>query len=431
MTEFLKEVLKEAQKSNMSPKDRMHHLKRGYQKKRQIGQSECIYRSTPSLHLKDSNMKCIFVSSGLPQSRFHFMKKVSDQDDELESQDEDESIDGTDADGKDFWNIEGRSGLFEKGLSIHDKYKARPMPELQDLTLAQFATSYVQLSKPPSDKVIWNGNVSEMTGAILNLKDDKRLPKYIELSTKRIIFMRLRTYPAILRMHASKKKAGHEQFFAEMQMFHPWTDEEDLHPGSPTECQKMFEDVRGDIKDIRQKMFPFSKVCEDALNTLQEEGNESRPTHIFDTLDAAAAQDNLDAQEEEEEMIVGPETDFDHWIDDVDKNVKDESKYKALTLASEEQLLILARNLVPEQLMVLHEVVKYCKRTQLAYKSNYTSPQPLRLIVHGGQGVGKSRTIQTCAQHAEKILRQAGNHPNLPRVLLLGPTGMSASLIGK
>ena len=44
------------------------------------------------------------------------------------------------------------------------------------------------------------------------------------------------------------------------------------------------------------------------------------------------------------------------------------------------------------------------------------------------KGVGKSKTISTCAQWAEKLLRRAG--PYLPRVLILGPTGASAALIG-
>ena len=43
-------------------------------------------------------------------------------------------------------------------------------------------------------------------------------------------------------------------------------------------------------------------------------------------------------------------------------------------------------------------------------------------------GVGKSKTINACAQWAEKLLRRAG--PYLPRVLVLGPTGASAALIG-
>ena len=56
---------------------------------------------------------------------------------------------------------------------------------------------------------------------------------------------------------------------------------------------------------------------------------------------------------------------------------------------------------------------------------------PVRLIVHGGAGTGKSAVIRIAAIHAEKILRQSGSHPNKPRVLILGPTGKAASLIGK
>ena len=46
-------------------------------------------------------------------------------------------------------------------------------------------------------------------------------------------------------------------------------------------------------------------------------------------------------------------------------------------------------------------------------------------------GVGKSKTINVCAQYAEKFLRKTGDHPNRPSVLLLAPTGMAACLIGK
>ena len=53
------------------------------------------------------------------------------------------------------------------------------------------------------------------------------------------------------------------------------------------------------------------------------------------------------------------------------------------------------------------------------------------MIVHGGAGNGKSAVIKVAAIHAEKILRQSGSHPNKPRVLILGPTGKAASLIGK
>ena len=44
-------------------------------------------------------------------------------------------------------------------------------------------------------------------------------------------------------------------------------------------------------------------------------------------------------------------------------------------------------------------------------------------------GVGKSKTIKVCSQWAERIVRREDSKTDLPRVLLLCPTGMAASVI--
>ena len=46
-------------------------------------------------------------------------------------------------------------------------------------------------------------------------------------------------------------------------------------------------------------------------------------------------------------------------------------------------------------------------------------------------GTGKSQTIRVCSQWAEQILGWAGDKSGKPRVLLVCPTGMAASVIGK
>ena len=54
--------------------------------------------------------------------------------------------------------------------------------------------------------------------------------------------MRLRLQPAILRIHASKKKVGYEQYYADMQLFLPWTDENlDLHLNDENNCIRKFD----------------------------------------------------------------------------------------------------------------------------------------------------------------------------------------------
>ena len=91
----------------------------------------------------------------------------------------------------------------------------------------------------------------------------------------------------------------------------------------------------------------------------------------------------------------------------------------------------MTQRLGEEQQLVLDEILNYCKQVARARKDLNKLPPPFRGIVHGGAGNGKSAVIKIAAIHAEKILRQPGSHPNKPRVLLLGPTGKAASLIGK
>ena len=58
----------------------------------------------------------------------------------------------------------------------------------------------------------------------------------------------------------------------------------------------------------------------------------------------------------------------------------------------------------------------------------------LTYIIHfiiGGGGVGKTFLTSIMSQFVEKILRNVGDHPFQPKVLLVAPTGIAASLIGK
>ena len=70
-------VLKEAAKQNFNNmKDKMQCLAQTFLTHRQIGQCEAIYRILPSLHLSQSNVKCVFVHTGFPWNRHTFLKKV-------------------------------------------------------------------------------------------------------------------------------------------------------------------------------------------------------------------------------------------------------------------------------------------------------------------------------------------------------------------
>ena len=44
--------------------------------------------------------------------------------------------------------------------------------------------------------------------------------------------------------------------------------------------------------------------------------------------------------------------------------------------------------------------------------------------------VGKSFLIRLISQYVNKALRKVGDDPNRPKVIILAPTGIAASLIG-
>ena len=52
------------------------------------------------------------------------------------------------------------------------------------------------------------------------------------------------------------------------------------------------------------------------------------------------------------------------------------------------------------------------------------------LSVPGGGGVGKSFLIRLISQYVNKFLIKVGDDPNKPKVIIMAPTGIAASLIG-
>ena len=144
---------------------------------------------------------------------------------QCEGEDEDSRDDEDDG----FIKLEDRLGNFKQSVSIQDKYKGRtknPDGSEWNIVLAQFATCYQQASPEKLPKIIvWHGEMSEKQGeSIKNYIGNSMLHKYIRitLSEKKHIFMYLRVFFKILRIHASRKKDRYEQQYSDMQLFHPW-----------------------------------------------------------------------------------------------------------------------------------------------------------------------------------------------------------------
>ena len=140
--------------------ERVKHMKTMYLTHREICSSEAVYRLSRGLNLRQSNLKAVFVDSGFPQNRSSILKKVGEDNDLVENnidesdESEHEAEERPTEPNRDTIQIMGRPGQFQRGTSIHEKYALRP-DYLDDMCLAQFATSYQAPSSMPK-KLEWD-----------------------------------------------------------------------------------------------------------------------------------------------------------------------------------------------------------------------------------------------------------------------------------
>ena len=104
--------------------------------------------------------------------------------------------------------------------------------------------------------------------------------------------MKLRETAYVLRIHASKKKQGYEEYYAELLLFLPYRNEENDLPTDENGCQELFLFNFELLRQNRLKIFPYSNEIE-AMRILLETTSDTKPEHIYDTLDGEGHQDTL------------------------------------------------------------------------------------------------------------------------------------------
>lgn len=298
------------------------------------------------------------------------------------------------------------------------------------MCLAQFSTHYTFTRKVPKHVTFVNE-----TGASDDKEDkstkfiydsDVRLPRYLKLSGDKE-FMRLRAFPAVLRIHRSDRKEGHEQHYSVLLLYTPWSNEEANLKRTHNECIEQYQANEEMIASVKKQIF----LGEDTVNMLDTDLEENRPVPIYDQIDPQREQELDDDREEgfEDDPRFGA-LDYGNAFNDNEESPKlEEFKYKQIVVPSKEELTILTRRLVPEQMRILLKIVHVCKEVKKARKAPHERPRPIRIIVVGGAGVGKSLLIKVVTAHGENILREEGDHPHKPRILVCAPTGKAATLI--
>ena len=191
--------------------------------------------------------------------------------------------------------------------------------------------------------------------------------------------------------HLSKKKDGHEQFYAEMLLFSPWMNEvEELFPYDEEKCVKVYKKRMDGISCIKNIIFPG----ESAINLEScEFFEQERPTHVFDNFDCQGQQEN----EEINDLVIGEDDQLDiaplPWngvdeAENLETNTNRESgNYRKILLLKDNDLMILTRSLVDEQKEALSKVIDVCKSQLKTQAKLHLSAKQLLMLIHGGAGI--------------------------------------------
>ena len=203
---------------------------------------------------------------------------------------------------------------------------------------------------------------------------DDTLPLFIQLEDGSI--MKARSHPSIIRLHASKKKKGYEEPYAELLLFLPWRNEiKELFPDKEEKCYQTFNTNLEIINANRQKMLPFSKKLTEIIETL--EGLELEEKGAL--LDANLEQQNDDDERETEEIDL---SELPREIEE-GHSKSDAYMFKKVSNITEEELKSKVKGLSFEQRVVFDKFVEVCKK-RLMQKSKYAvQVNPTRMIASG------------------------------------------------
>ncbi len=428
-------LLQEASKQkSASFKEKMRFLSQTFLTHREMGESEAIYRLFPNLHLSESNVTCIFVSTGFPHERSRFLKRIEENQ----------------TDKRNSITLQEYEGEYQLATSIHEKYSGRPLA-LKHICLAQFAIWYDTLSDAKGKKLSFINGVTSLSvmedQKILSWckKYETQLPLHIKLAGGKLGYMKLRTFPKVLRIHKFKlNTTPHDFFYSELLLYRPWHTETELFADNFTKCHNLYWETnpqqlqepmteqKSYLEQVKEKLFPLKNSVEEARALMDIRGDKAQ--HIGELLDPESELANEEALGQnivEDELTAardpGDLLDICH-----DGLFPEKTRYQRIDIGDIDSMSASVQTLIPEQRYVFDMMIAYCKEKRKSFSnSSLPKPKPPLLVIHGGAGAGKSKLINDIALWVEYFFRTNNNsHPDQPIVLKVAPTGKAASLIG-
>ncbi len=420
---FLREALKENEDGSL--KEKLNLVKNTFLVNRQVGESELYYKMFPSLHLAHSNIGVEFVPTGFKEQRSRFIRQITQE----EAENRPNVI-----------KVEGKEGKFyvEKSGML-DKYEKCPDALKKILSYSQFVKRYIPSKTCPDTYKFeedLKANVTEQmekNGDYIFYGDGTKklikLPEFIPLvNTKtpgEFNWMKRRS-PKVLRYHKFKQKTeAHQYYYSEMQLFPPFSKEEDLFPSEDEKCRGHYFKNLTKIEYVKSKVLPHTRrvaeARESAENIISEIGDELDPENQL---------------QEDESELEGVQVDPDHYVTDPTGMLGEpnmtakKDNFRKIEVEKDEVLNEKIRKLDCEQRVAFETVLKYARDHKKATENKENLwPEPPLLLVHGGAGTGKSHVIDVLSQKLQKTFQKEGDNPDQPYIIKTAFTGCAAKII--
>ena len=126
---------------------------------------------------------------------------------------------------------------------------------------------------------------------------------------------------------------------------------------------------------------------EDTIQYLESDLELLRPSHVYDDIDGQREQENQDDLDEgldDDPRFVGLDHDGKKMEEEQRTNLE-QIKFKKVQVPSDADLSTMLRRLANEQMSIVMDVAKVCKRIVRARKSPQVKVTPVRKVIQGGK----------------------------------------------